>query len=297
MVESFDWVTLIEPGRASPLVMRVSLPARGGRMPVVLFFHGDQSSKEDYQPLTAFWAAHGFAVIQPSHRDAAVYGLKPGDPERARVWRSRVADAEAILDGLGAIERQAPGLAGRLDASRVVVVGHSFGGHTAGVLAGAQPFDAVKGARVDLFDPRIKAAILLAPPGTTLGLTPEWRARAPYLDTDWSTVRRPMLVIVGASDVTTMSSRGAAWRMDAYADSPPGGRCLAVVAGARHYLGGIIGPHRTETVDEQPDQVRLVQELTLGYLHAAVGGVDPAWPMMAPDFAPRSPLLERFECK
>ncbi|NJM81795.1 MAG: chlorophyllase, partial [Tabrizicola sp.] len=47
----------------------------------------------------------------------------------------------SILDHLVAIEAEVPFLAGRLDASRVAVAGHSLGGQTAAMLLGAQLTD------------------------------------------------------------------------------------------------------------------------------------------------------------
>ncbi len=66
---------------------------------------------------------------------------------------------KAILDQLPEIERQAPAVAGRMDHARIGAVGYSFGGHTVGLLLGAQ----VNGE--DFSDPRISAGVLLTTPG------------------------------------------------------------------------------------------------------------------------------------
>ena len=67
-------VVLNVPGRAVPLEAKVSAPETGSGLPVILLSHGHGrsvflSSILGYGPLVDFWAAHGFAVIQPTHLD------------------------------------------------------------------------------------------------------------------------------------------------------------------------------------------------------------------------------------
>jgi pimeloyl-ACP methyl ester carboxylesterase len=66
-----------------------------------------------------------------------------------------------ILDQLAVLEETVPEIAGHLDPRRIAVVGHSMGGHTAGLL-GAQLTEE-DGTRVSLNEPRITAGALLAP--------------------------------------------------------------------------------------------------------------------------------------
>ncbi|EGL62791.1 hypothetical protein AGRO_4493 [Agrobacterium sp. ATCC 31749] len=70
-------------------------------------------------------------------------------------WRNRVEEMKAILNQLPEVERQAPTVAGRMDHSRIGAAGHSFGGHTVGLLLGAL----LNGE--DFSDPRISVAGLL----------------------------------------------------------------------------------------------------------------------------------------
>ena len=74
-VLSFGPLVLPVPGRAVDLQMRVSAPATGSGLPVILLSHGHGpsnhlSSLNGYAPLANYWAAHGFAVIQPTHLDS-----------------------------------------------------------------------------------------------------------------------------------------------------------------------------------------------------------------------------------
>src|SRR6266702_5238508 len=133
-VLSVSPVVLSAPGRAVDLQVRVSAPVTGSALPVILLSHGhgnsnNLSSLNGYAPLASYWAAHGFAVIQPTHLDSKTLGLRDsGDPEAPLYWRSRAEDMTRILDQLDAIEAAVPQLPGRLDRSRVAVAGHSMGG-------------------------------------------------------------------------------------------------------------------------------------------------------------------------
>ena len=97
-VVSVNPLTLPSPGRDVPV--RVSAPTSGQDLPVILFSHGFGSSSRAYGPLTDYWAAHGFVVIQPTHLDSRTVGLPPQDPRATRLWQLRVEDmsVSAALD-------------------------------------------------------------------------------------------------------------------------------------------------------------------------------------------------------
>ncbi|GLY30802.1 hypothetical protein Kisp02_41670 [Kineosporia sp. NBRC 101731] len=141
-VVTFSPVTLTVPGRPVPLEIKVSAPATGENLPVILLSHGHGASNflaslHGYGPLANFWAAHGFAVLQPSHLDFTGLGLRDDAAAGGPLfWRSRAQDLRFVLDRLGDIETVVPGLAGRVDRSRIAAVGHSLGGHTVSLLAG-----------------------------------------------------------------------------------------------------------------------------------------------------------------
>jgi len=170
-VVSVSPVVLSAPGRAVDLQIRVSAPTTGRDLPIILLSHGhgrsnNLSSLNGYGPLANFWAAHGFVVIQPTHLSSKTLSLDPKTPGAPLFWRSRVEDMKRILDQLDVIEASVPEIKGRLDRSRIAVVGHSMGGHTAGMLLGARLTDPEDGTIVDMAEPRIKAGVLLAAPGS-----------------------------------------------------------------------------------------------------------------------------------
>lgn len=163
-----------------PLELRLTAPATGGNLPIVVLSHGFGPSnyipsKDGYAPLAQFWAERGFVVIQPTHASSRVGGLPSDAPSAPFFWRERVEEIKAVLNQLPEVERQAPSVAGRMDHSRVGAAGHSFGGHTVGLLLGAQ----LNGE--DFSDPRISAGILLAAPGRGgKDMTDENVARFPF---------------------------------------------------------------------------------------------------------------------
>ena len=283
-VLSVSPVVLSAPGRAVDLQVRVSAPVTGSELPVILLSHGhgfsnNLSSLNGCAPLASFWAAHGFAVIQPTHLDSKTLSLNPGDPEAPLYWRSRAEDMKRILDQLDVIEAAVPQLPGRLDRSKVAVAGYSVGGHTASLLLGARLTDPRDGTEVNLAEPRITAGVLLAAPGRGGDALSEFAAEHyPFLSTtDFSEMTTPALVVAGDKDTSApLTVRGAEWRTDPYFFSP-GPKSLLTLFGAEHGLGGVSGYDAAETTDENPERVAAVQQLTRAYLRAELYPGDSAW--------------------
>ena len=277
-------IRLASKDRGDDIQLRVSAPAFGSGLPVVLFSHGFGSSMDGYAPLIDHWAAHGFVVVQPTYLDARLLGLAEDDPRRRDIWRTRVADAGLVTDTLGEIMQQVPGLTDRADITRLAAAGHSFGGQTTSMLLGARMVAAGKGE--DLADPRIVCGILLASGGqggddlSALG-----KQITPYLDSSFATMRRPALIVAGDADQSPLTVRGPDWFYDPYYLSP-GSKALLTLSGGEHMLGGISGYDVTETTDENPNRVRLVQTVTLAYLQRHLLGVDRDWAALRDSLAP-----------
>ncbi|MDT0391025.1 alpha/beta hydrolase family protein [Streptomyces dubilierae] len=269
-------VVLPAPGRGEDLRVRVSAPATGGDLPVIVFSHGFGWSMDGYAPLADHWAAHGFVVVQPTHLDSRTLALPADDPRTPHIWRIRIEDLRRVLDGLDVLEAAVPGLAGRLDRDRVAVAGHSWGAQTASTLLGARVLgpDGVPGE--DLSDTRVKAGVLLALTGLGDDLTPFAAEHFPFMRPSFATMTTPALIVAGDSDRSPLSTRGPDWFTDPYTHSP-GGKTLLTLFGAEHSLGGIPGYEVAETTDESPERVALLQRLSTAYLRRALQLDDTAW--------------------
>ncbi|MEO3753289.1 chlorophyllase [Streptomyces sp. B6B3] len=269
-------VTLPAPGRGTGLQVRVSPPATGADLPVIVFSHGFGQSMNGYAPLADFWAAHGFVVLQPTHLDSRTLNLPADDPRTPRVWRIRIEDLTRVLDGLDRLRAAVPGLGDRLDPGRVAVAGHSWGAQTASTLLGARVLDADGVPGEDWSDARVSAGVLLALPGLGDDLTPFAAEHLPFMRPSFAAMTTPALIVAGDRDQSSLSTRGPDWFTDPYTHSP-GDKSLLTLSGAEHSLGGISGYAAAETTDENPARVALVQRLTSAFLRSALNPGDTAW--------------------
>lgn len=285
MTVSYSPIVLADPRRGRPLELRITGPASGVGLAIVLLSHGHGPSnyipsKDGYAPLVNFYAQRGFVVIQPTHLNSRVGGLPADAAGGPLFWRSRVEDMTTILDRLDEIEAAAPALKGRLDRGKVAVVGHSMGGQTAGMLLGARLTDPrdPTARDVNLLEPRIKAGVILTAPGNGGDSLSEMAAaNYTFFNPDFSHMTTPNLVVVGSDDASPhLTVRGPSWHADPYHYSP-GAQALMTVLGGKHGLGGISGYDARETDDEDPERLEVVLRMTWAYLRSALDGEDRAW--------------------
>lgn len=236
-------------------------PSSGDGYPLLLFSHGNWSNKDSYDRVIEYWVSHGYAVVAPDHLDccSAVKGifnsLRYG---QLGLIEGRVLDLNRLLDSLPALEHLVPQFAGKADASRVAVTGHSFGAFSAQQFGGAKAFDPDTGQFVTVEAPAINAVVALSPPG-------------PMFDTitagSWQELATPTLVTTGTWDVEPRFWPD--WRMHlmSWETSLPGEKYALVIDGADHYLGSLIC--RTEREEPpQLDALRMVQIVSTAFLDA-----------------------------
>lgn len=283
-VFSVSPLTLQIPGRLRELQLKVSAPVTGENLPIILLSHGhgpsnNLSSLNGYGPVANFWAAHGFAVIQPTHLSSKSISLPPDAPGFPLFYHSRVTDMHFIIDHLSEIESSVPALSGRLDSSRIAVVGHSMGGQTAGMLLGATCTEE-DGTLVSLAEPRIKAGVLLTPPGNGGADLSGFAKNFPFFRApDYGKMTTPTLIVAGEKDVSPhLTVRGADWHWDSYTHGP-GPKALLRLDGAGHGVGGVSGwdAKEVDDWDESPERLAAVQRLTWAYLRTALYPDDGAW--------------------
>ena len=137
-------------------------PAPPWRQPVLIFSHGLHGCDVQSRTLTEAFAAAGYLVFAPNHRDASCHGgttpwfegtemmfLHPEQWTEAS-YRNRADDVRRLIAGL----YDDPRFRDRADWSRLGLVGHSLGGYTMLGLAGAWPGWKLAG---------VKAVLALAP--------------------------------------------------------------------------------------------------------------------------------------
>jgi predicted dienelactone hydrolase len=165
-----------ERGRVFPAEVRC--PARPGPYPLVLYSHCSGGNRRSATFLTTHLASHGYAVASLDHSEVFVPELGGRDGETAEQRMARIAAVVAsrvpdlrfllqhVLGDLPDIE---------LDADRIGLVGHSFGGWTVLAMAGVEP--------------RVRAVVAHAPAGSTdplpgvlpVPLTLDWDRDVPTL--------------------------------------------------------------------------------------------------------------------
>lgn len=161
----FDW---FDASRERDVPARLFWPhgARDGTVPLVLSSHGIGSSDDGYTHLGRYWAAHGIASLHVRHvgSDRSMW---EGNPLQVvhRIERA-AGEAEALAragDLRWALDRVLAERYGtRIDTSRIIVAGHSYGANTAMLVAGARVLR--EGRVLALGDPRVTAAILISAP-------------------------------------------------------------------------------------------------------------------------------------
>lgn len=279
-------VVLPAPDRGDNLQVRVSAPASGTDLPVVVFAHGFSQSMSSYDPLVDFWASNGFVVVQPTFLDSVTLGLTPADPRYPEISRFRVEDVQRVIDDLDVVLGAVPGLPDRVDRDRLAVAGHSWGAQTVGMLLGARVLGADGEPGPDLTDSRVKAGVLFA--STGFGgedLTPFAKENfGSFMSPDFERMSTPFLAVAGDADQSMLSTRGPDWFTDVYHHAP-GARGLLTLFGGEHSLGGIHGYNATDTTDESPERVAVIRRASWAFLRDALGLDDVAFKQVQAELA------------
>ena len=159
-----DWV---DEKRARSVPVRLYWPEADKPAALVVFSYGIGGSRRGYSYLGEYFASHGVASLHLQHvgSDRSLWGGNPfslvarlQDAAQEREALERVRDLSFALDQLLAH----PEFGARIDRKRIAAAGHSYGANTVMLAAGAGVER--NGRRVDLRDPRIKAALLLSAP-------------------------------------------------------------------------------------------------------------------------------------
>ncbi|MCK6550911.1 hypothetical protein L6R52_34050 [Myxococcota bacterium] len=151
--------------------------------PLVVFSHGNGGVRVQSTFFTAALASHGFVVAAPDHEgDTLTDFLARGGLSSADVigaYPERSDDVRFLIDHFTSLDADDP-LAGKIDAAKIGVSGHSFG--------------ALTSIRVSGLDTRVRAAVAMTPPGFTIS----WIG----VDRSLADVGIPMMLQSGGLDRT-----------------------------------------------------------------------------------------------
>jgi predicted dienelactone hydrolase len=253
-------LVLHDEHRNKDLAVRITFPDQGRNLPVIVWSHGAMGSKDIYTRLISYWASHGYVCIQPDHSDSINFGKKTDKREIFGDWASRPADITFVIDSLNSIGQMIEALKGRMDTSSIGVGGHSFGAHTAQLVAGAAVRKSQAATYASYSDPRPRAFVLLSPQGTG--------DRESMMDTgSWQNMKRPVLTVTGSND-PGRTGKGWQWRLEPFLYAPPQDKYLLFIQGAYHGFGGIVGSGFATTGPDDEADVRYVNAVTTAFWDA-----------------------------
>jgi len=228
-------VVLHDAKRNKDLHLRIFYPHDSGSFPVIVFSHGAGGSQTCCDSLTRHWAAYGYVTLQPTHDDSVSQRRSSGEHgvnllsgvrdalKNPAFWESRPQDISFLLDALPALQDRIPALAGKLDAQRIGVGGHSMGAFTADAIAGAL-LDLPGHPATNFADSRVRAVLLLSPQGPgEFGLN----------DHSWDQVSLPLLSMTGSLDKAA-NGQGPDWKKIPFDRSAPGDKYHVFIEGANH---------------------------------------------------------------
>ena len=239
-----DWT---DPARGRPVPVRLYRPQAmvpGARVPLIVFSHGIGGSRRGYSWLGRFVAAHGIASLHLQHvgSDRSLWG-------------------------------------GRVDTTRIVAAGHSYGANTSLLVSGAQ----VPGVGEALADPRVRAAIVMSAP-------PFYGEPEPRRILQGVTV--PTLHVTCTDDVIRIPGYWSGFddRVQVFEATGSARKWLAVYEGGSHSI--FTDRAGTGGVQLNPQVKQATRELALAFLRGVFDGDEAAlaqWPQR------HAGILARFE--
>lgn len=203
------WLGL-QPDEHAWIDAPLAAPAAGCKMPVVVYSHGSQAWAGNGTDLLRQLVRQGWVAIGPDHKGNT---LIDNDPDKPKTYSLiRVADIVASIDALENLPATDP-LAGRVDTSRVLVMGHSFGGQTTWLLSGPT-FDLVAAAERcgdDCSEAELDAWAAPVGDARVAGVIPlDGDAGSDLVaDAGWSTIAAPVLYLAEDTPDEALAARAA----------------------------------------------------------------------------------------
>ena len=261
------------PALEKILRMRVVFPDAPGNYPLIVFSHGNNCLQDFYAGFADHWASWGYVVIQPVHMDSRELGfsMKGVNMEiMNKVIGDRPRDVQLILDSLGQLETQVPGLAGKIDRDRMIMAGHSMGAGTTMSLTGVTMVSPRDGSLVTSDEDRFIAAILISEPSNNRIMP----------DRPWRYENVPTFIATGSEDFSSTGARDGRKSRNAYqivekeGGPPDQPHYYLYMEGSDHYLGGVICKEDVPGPKDY-DGLKIINGSTMAFLDAYTAD-DPA---------------------
>jgi len=181
-IASYDFLPTVRP--PARIAVGGELPAAPGAFPLVVYSHGRGGTRFIASCFTEVLASHGVVVAAADHSGDTAFDVFLGTAvdERENL-ELRPRDVSAVLDAVLAGDGDHGWLDGHVDAARIGIAGHSFGGATGLALAGGTPSS--------LADVRVRAVVGMA------------AYTRPLSDETLSAVDVPTMLVSGTSDAST----------------------------------------------------------------------------------------------
>jgi len=224
-------LTLHDGGRNRDIPIKVYYPEHlSSSVPLIIFSPGYGGNREGYGYLGRGWATAGYIVIVPTHAGSDSTALRKnalrGVDDASQAFENqtlRTSDIHFLISSIKEIEHQIPAIKGKIDRKRIGMSGHSMGGGTALLIAGATA--ALPGTQPRAFrDDHVRAAVAMSPPGP---------GRAAFVDHSWDQIGIPIMTMSGTRD-RGVGGEPPEWRTQPYKHMPPGDKYQVTVNGANH---------------------------------------------------------------
>ena len=167
----------------------------GDNLPMVIYSHGSGGLNFISSFLTEHLASEGFIVIAANHTgNTAIDNFVGSTVSQDQNDMNRPADISAEIDGMLARNADVNDIFhGKIDAARIGLFGHSYGGYTAMATIGGHSTP----LGTTVADKRIRATVGLAPYTTRLTAA------------ELAAVDVPTMMLVGTKDITTPANTNA----------------------------------------------------------------------------------------
>jgi len=224
-------LTLHDGGRNRDVPIKVYYPEHiSGSVPLIIFSPGYGGNREGYTYLGRGWAAAGYIVVIPTHDGSDNVALRRnllrGVEDASQAFENqtyRTGDIHFLVSSVKEMEKKISPVKGKIDRKRIGMSGHSMGGGTALLIAGATA--ASPGSQPKTFrDSHVRAVIAMSPPGP---------GRAAFGEASWDQINIPVMTMSGTRD-RGVGGEPPEWRTQPYKHMPSGNKYQVTVNGANH---------------------------------------------------------------